>query len=257
MDLTTIRLYGRLRLDASKKRKEPKEKNDLSLSIRSIVDRIDLSKMQNEDPKTECRETQTTDASATLAMPENENPESSLSPYCDARKCKICASGYVDEVNALRGKKTLREMSAYMKEEFDLDIGKDVFAHHFQRYTEKLRAVSLPKAYAAFHAETETVAKHQTQVLFLASHTFNEIIRRLQNGTLDVGNDQFEKLLKLYYQILRDPDAAALPDVTEIYIRAAKRYNVPLSNTSLPLEFRDAEPNEPDLVSRAMGPGPG
>lgn len=190
--------------------------------------------MQNEEPKPECLATGENEPGPENASLPSEIAQSDLSPFCDG-VCQICASGFADKVNEMRGKKTLRELSQYFSDEYGVEWSKDSFARHFRKYLEKVNKKSLSIAYQAFRAETETVAKHQTQVLFLASHTFQEIIRRIDNGTLEVGVDQFEKLLKLYYQILRDPDAAAVPDVTEVYIRAMKRYNVPLEHQSMPL----------------------
>ena len=127
---------------------------------------------------------------------------------------------------------TLRSLSEYMKNEYGIELSKDVLHNHFQKYALKLRQESVKKAYELFDRESATLAVHQKQTLFLASYTFEEIMRRIQNGTITVGIDEFEKLMKLYYQIMQDPMGVIAPDAMEIYMRAFKMYKIPVAQTS-------------------------
>lgn len=198
-------------------------------------------KMENEVPKEECRATEPTEQ--TQIVPTNDVAQD---PFCSG-KCSVCDSGYADVINAARAKFTLRELSEYLKNEYGLELSKDVLHNHFQKYAVKLRNESVKKAYELFRTESATLAVHQKQTLFLASYTFEEIMRRIQNGTITVGIDEFEKLMKLYYQIMQDPQGAIAPDAMEIYMRAFKLYKVPIANQSMPLQWGDhkTEPEQP------------
>lgn len=189
--------------------------------------------MENEQPSTSespFRATGPTEQSA-LPIEQSESALTTPSPFCTGR-CEICDSGYADKINEVRHRYTLRELSAYLAEEYGLHFSKDQLHLHFKKYAIKMRDESLALAYKGFRVESAHVAEHQKQVLFLASFTFEEILKRITNGTLKVGIEEFERMMKLYYQILRDPDGANTPDITEIYMRATKRYNVPLTQTS-------------------------
>lgn len=185
---------------------------------------------------------------ATLPTLEIENAESQQiapDPMCTGR-CSVCDSGYADVVNAARAKFTLRSLSEYMKNEYGVVLSKDMLHNHFQKYAVKLRQESVKRAYELFDRESATLAVHQKQTLFLASYTFEEIMRRIQNGTLTVGIDEFEKLMKLYYQIMQDPMGAVAPDVMEIYMRAFKLYKMPIHQQSFDMPIRGNESTPPE-----------
>lgn len=196
---------------------------------------------QSQSNKDACRATESTET--------NEIEETKRDPFCSGR-CAICDSGYADRINQLRNEYTLRELSEYLKEEYGLQFSKDQLCLHFQKYNAKLRDESLALAYQSFRIESMHVAEHQKQVLFLASFTFEELLKRIQNGTLKVGIEEFEKMLKLYYQILRDPDGAQTPDITEIYMRATKHFKIPLEQRSFDFATQGVanEPKEPNAI---------
>lgn len=192
--------------------------------------------MQNEEPTNECSATNPTEQME-IVQTDDIAPD----PFCLGR-CSVCDSGYADIINALRNKYTLRSLSEYLKNEYDLSLDKDALSRHFQKYAVKLRRESIKKAYELFNVESATLAVHQKQTLFLASYTFEEILRRMQNGTLQVGIDEFEKLMKLYYQIMQDPQGAIAPDAMEIYMRAFKLYKVPIHQQSMQFTTPVEEP---------------
>lgn len=185
--------------------------------------------MQNEATNEERRATETT-----TEIENAPTEQIAIDPLCTGR-CSVCDSGYADVINGLRNKYTLRGLSEYLQGEYSLSLSKDALHLHFQKYAIKLRNESSRKAYMLFKEESSTLATHQKQTLFLASYTFEEILRRIDNGTLTLGVEDFEKMMKLYYQILRDPDGAVAPDAMEVYMRAWKYYKVPIAQGSLPL----------------------
>lgn len=229
--MTSSVVHNILSLTGNKRKKNQKRKEpspSIVLNLRIV--RFYLTKMQNEEPTNEC--------SATIETIQSEIVNThgiAQDPFCSG-KCSVCDSGYADIINAARNKFTLRSLSEYLKNEYDLSLDKDALSRHFIKYAEKLRRESVKKAYELFSVESATLAVHQKQTLFLASYTFEEILRRMQNGTLTVGIEEFEKLMKLYYQIMQDPQGAIAPDAMEIYMRAYKMYKVPIYQQSMSFE---------------------
>lgn len=200
---------------------------------------------------------------ATEATAENTEIQkigiTTLSPFCDS-KCSVCDSGFAAEINALRSSKTLRELSEFLKFEYDIELTKDVLHNHFKKYGLKLRDESLKIAYQQFQAEANAVATHQKQTLFLASYTFEEILRRMGNGTLKVGIDDFEKLLKLYHQVLNNPSGLPADGLVETFMLAQRKWNIPVSQQSF--DFRESTPEAPEAapapdMGRACAPSAG
>lgn len=138
--------------------------------------------------------------------------------------CKVCNSGKLNEIHALRPHMTLRELSDRLKKDFDLDLDKDCLSRHFIHYAKSLKIASVKKRLELFEQETENVASHQKKTLFLMQISFDHIIDRLEAGTLQLGIDDFEKLVKLYYSVLRDPDSAGDENILAIFQRASEKF---------------------------------
>ena len=194
--------------------------------------------MENEQLQNECRATDETPNGNELA----NVGITTLSPFCDGI-CPVCESGFVAEINAARSTQTLRELSEFLKNEYGIELSKDQLHRHFKKYGLKLRDESLKAAYAQFRADANQIATHQKQTLFLASYTFEEILRRMSNGTMNVGVDDFERLLKLYYQILQNPEQAPAQGMVETFMLAQRKWNIPIQNQSF--NFQWGGDNEP------------
>lgn len=211
--------------------------------------------MENEATEIECRATEATVENAEIEKIGITN----LSPFCDSR-CSVCDSGFATEINALRSSKTLRELSEFLKNEYGIELSKDALHGHFKKYGLKLRDESLKIAYQQFREEASAVATHQKQTLFLASYTFDEILRRMGNGTLKVGIEDFEKLLKLYHLVLQNPSGLPADGLVETFMLAQRKWNIPLTQQSF--EFRESTPEAPEAapapdMGRACAPSAG
>lgn len=202
--------------------------------------------MENEQPKNECRATVTTEIEKEIA----NIGTTTLSPFCDGA-CPVCESGFVVEINAARSTQTLRELSEFLKNEYAIDLSKDQLHRHFKKYGMKLRDESLKAAYTQFREDANQIATHQKQTLFLASYTFEEILRRISNGSMNIGIDDFERLLKLYYQILQNPEQAPTQGMVETFMLAQRKWNIPISHQSFAFEWGDNAPKkqEPTLAA--------
>jgi len=115
-----------------------------------------------------------------------------------------------------------------------MDASKDVLNRHFRRYNDLLRAETSYIAFEDFKREAQDLALHQKQTLFLMSFAFQELTRRIENGTLRIEIEDYERLTKMYYQVLDDPSKGNVPDVMEMFIRASKYQKIaPLNQGSM------------------------
>lgn len=188
--------------------------------------------MENDSLQNEIRTNDTNE----LTNQESENETELLpSPFCQG-KCGVCDSGFAAEINSLRPTKTLNELSEYLKKEYGLELSKDQLHWHFKKYGLKLREQSTMRAYKQFRHDVNLIAEHQHQTLFLAQFTFEELLRRMANGTMKVEISDYERLIKLHYQILQAPEMAPQQGLVETFILARQKFNVPLSQQTFDFE---------------------
>jgi hypothetical protein len=150
------------------------------------------------------------------------NSQHTVSPL-DLR-CMVCNSGFINEIHQMRSSLSLRELSEKIKEEYGFNFSKDVLARHFQHYTRALNVESTKMLLAKFDRDAENVSEHQKKVLFLCKISFDHIVERLESGTLELGMEDFEKMIKLYYSVLRDPDSVGDGNIINIFQRASEKY---------------------------------
>lgn len=142
--------------------------------------------------------------------------------------CTVCRSGHLKEIHAWRKSMTLREISDKLKSTFHIDIAKDALSRHFLHYSKLIRVRTMEKEFLNFDEKLETLTQHQRQTLFLTKITFQHLMKRLEAGTLDLTIADFEKLVNLYYRVLRDPDRAGDEDIIAIFQRASDKYGATL-----------------------------
>ena len=139
------------------------------------------------------------------------------------KNCKVCASGIVDKIHELRPGRTLEELSALLLKDFQIELSKSNLSYHFCRYSQALQLKSARKLYARFEEESDTLADHKHKTLFLCDVTFDHILSRLESGTLNMGIDEFEKLVKLFHS-LKSPEEAIDETAFAIFERASEKY---------------------------------
>lgn len=142
--------------------------------------------------------------------------------------CSICNTGLLNEIHALRPTHTFVELAEKINKTHGTNITKDSLSRHFMHYTKQLNTESTKALLAKFDQQVENISEHQKKVLFLCKISFDHIIERLENGTLDLGVEDFEKMMKLYYGTLRDPDSASDNNIIAIFQRASEKYGCSL-----------------------------
>lgn len=157
-----------------------------------------------------------------------ENDEPEMLDKIVRTNCTVCRSGHLKEIHAWRKTLTLREISDKLKSQFKIEIAKDALSRHFQHYSKLVRVRTIEKEFLNFDEKLETLTQHQRKTLFLCKITFDHIVKRLEAGTLDLGISDFEKLVNLYYRVLRDPDRAGDEDIIAIFQRASDKYGATL-----------------------------
>ena len=144
-------------------------------------------------------------------------------------QCSVCNSGKLKEIHAARAGRTLVELAEKINAEFGLELSKDALSRHFIHYAKKVETVATREMFVQFNEAVESVAQHQKKTLFLGKVAFDHIVERIENGTLILGVDDFEKLIKLYYGVLRDPDSAGDENILAVFQRASEKYGDSLS----------------------------
>jgi hypothetical protein len=142
--------------------------------------------------------------------------------------CSVCNSGIVKQIHDWRPTHTLDEMVALAKKDYNITLSRDAIARHFKHYTHDLTRASALALWEKFSLDVETVATHQKKVLFISNIAFEHILERLDNGSLTLGVDDFEKMVKLYYSVLRDPDSAGDQNIIAIFQKASEKYGCSL-----------------------------
>lgn len=175
---------------------------------------------------------QTSDNRATNSTNEIANEIQSLpsrfSPFCRS-DCMICNSGHLSEIHEWRPTMTFRELSEKIKNEFQLSISKDQLWRHFKNFNQQLTG-QIVKHMESFDLQVETLTEHQHRVLFLGKIAFDQILDRINAGTLQFSLDDYEKIMKLFYNTLRDPSAAQTDSqaMFALFQKAASRGGAPL-----------------------------
>lgn len=163
----------------------------------------------------------------------NEANDSFLSPQSEDkilnRNCSVCNSGFVEEIHKLRADHTLVELAEVIKSKFNVELSKDALSRHFIHYTSSLQKASTKAMWQTFQRDVESVSQHQKKTLFLGKIAFDHIVERLESGSLLLGVDDFEKLIKLYYTVLRDPDGGGDDDLIAIFQKASKEMGCDLA----------------------------
>lgn len=157
--------------------------------------------------------------------------------------CKVCSSGFVDIIHKLRATMTLDELSEVLKKEHGLELSKTNLSYHFVRYGRALENESAKKLYEKFKSDVDAIADHQHKTLFLANISFKHIMDRLDAGSLVLGIDDFEKLVKLYHSVLKNPHEAGDNNIIAIFQRASEKYGCSLEQGVLVKMPRANEPH--------------
>jgi hypothetical protein len=171
---------------------------------------------KNQIENTENRPTATTELS--------QNPD--VVPIHS--NCQVCASGIVDIVHKLRPQYTLRELSEVLKNEHNVELSKDALHNHFRRYTKNLELATQRQLYENFEIEVDNVVDHQRKTLFLAGIAFDHILDRLESGTLVFGIDEFEKLVKMYHTVLKNPQDASDNNIVGLFQKMSSKFGCTL-----------------------------
>lgn len=138
--------------------------------------------------------------------------------------CSVCNSGLLKEIHELRSTHTLVELAEKINQKHGTQLSKDALSRHFMHYTKTLQTESTRVLWQKFRSDLESVTEHQKKVLFISNIAFEHIVERIDNGTLHLGVEDFEKMVKLYYGVLRDPDSASDNNIIAIFQRASEKY---------------------------------
>jgi hypothetical protein len=199
---------------------------------------------KNETPESENRAISATEENAT----ESESTPTRFSPFCRTG-CVICNSGILQEIHTLRPTCTFIELSETIKKEYGLEFSKDQLWRHFQNFNQKLSG-EIFRHIANFDLQVETLSEHQKRVLFLGKIAYEDILRRVDAGTIQFSIDDFEKIMKLFYGTMQDPSAAITNSnqIINLFVAAANRGGAPLEQQALPIPRTEPTTEQRRLV---------
>lgn len=135
------------------------------------------------------------------------------SSFCKAT-CRVCDSGRALEIQDLvaRGM-TYVAIAELSPERFGARLTPSSICRHMSNYREALRVSSTRQLTEVLDLEAETLNVHQARTLGLIKVAYENIITRYQQGLLDFSVDDLDKLTKLFYVVLQNPEQARMPSV--------------------------------------------
>lgn len=159
-----------------------------------------------------------------LTKKENEKFDHLDSPFCQ-KNCKICNSPNHDLIMhmLLSEGATYRNVTTHILKTFGEKISTSSISRHMANYRKSLRSLSNKVDYANFNVDAQNVAKHKKEVLFLMDSSFRNILEKVNSGALVLGIDDYEKLTKLYYNFLENPEGSGNEDIVALFQKASKK----------------------------------
>lgn len=167
--------------------------------------------------------------------------------------CRVCESGRAVEVqNAVAAGVKYLDIVEKMKSAHGIHLSTASICRHMANYREVLRSVSERQMVEAINIDAENVLVHQARTLSLIKVAYENILTRYQRGLLDFSVDDLDKLTKLFYMVLQNPEQASRPNVA-MYINQfdAKFGNAGLFDKDLnPIVFAQRGTNPPNVEDR-------
>ncbi len=149
---------------------------------------------------------------------EDEAMASSLSlkessSFCKAT-CRVCDSGKAVEIQEMVAHgMTYVAIAELSPERFGARLTPSSICRHMSNYREALRVSATRQLNDVINLEAESLNVHQARTLGLIKVAYENIITRYQQGLLDFSVDDLDKLTKLFYVVLQNPEQARLPSV--------------------------------------------
>lgn len=150
--------------------------------------------------------------------------KTNFTSFCQ-KNCRVCSSPYRDYIHSLilEGLQ-YRVIVDKLKKEYSFDISIASLSRHRSNYRRALSSAIVSVEFEKFHKTAVEKSEHSRQVLFLVEKSFSSILYQLDNGTLTLSIDDFDKLVKLYYQIVNRPDGGSdNSDIIALFQRASEK----------------------------------
>lgn len=197
-----------------------------------------MNKIETENTTTN-EQTNNTSPLSSRDHTENEVVEGTLgavlSPLCRS-DCKICNFEHAQDIHDMlsAGEKYL-DICDYLKREYDFSISPASITRHMQNYNRNRNATINRKFLKKMSEINDDLAKNKAQAAYLGSLVFQQILERIEVGSITFDISDWEKIMKLQHGILNG-DAGAGDDLMVIFAKASKKMGVPLHQSPLPLE---------------------
>lgn len=175
-----------------------------------------------DETKKEQKENENCAISQTTEMPIQIDTNKKYSPFCRS-DCVICNSGLLTEIHTWRPEHTFTSLTEKLKNEYGLDFSRDQLYRHFKNYNQQLTG-AIVKHIENFNMQVETLSEHQKRALFLGKIVYDDLLRQIDNGTLNFSLEDYKLIMDMFYKTLKDPSSAG--NTSEVMIEAFQRARV-------------------------------
>ena len=155
-----------------------------------------------------------------------------FSPFC-RKDCRVCNSDFVVIIHEMiELRKPYIEICAYLFSEKGYKISPASISRHYQNYKEQRKVLTAEKMKVQLDQETDVLSRHRTQSTRLADLLYQEIESKIRTGVLDVSISDYEKIVKLYHQVLNG-DGNAMDEMVSVFRKASEKYGFQLEQGQL------------------------
>ena len=163
-----------------------------------------------------------------------------LSPLCRA-DCTICNSDYVEEIHKLlKAKTTYKNICAYLLKNYGFKTSPASIARHYRNFKIYRKTKIEEKMIVEVDKEANKIVRHQKQAIKLADIVYNKLLADFKAGILKIEISDWEKIVKLYHQVLTGDGDTSADELVAIFQQAAGKYGY---NTKQGVLFKNNKTN--------------
>jgi hypothetical protein len=155
-----------------------------------------------------------------------------IKKICKA-KCIVCQSPHLLEIHELkRGGIQQQKIIEIITQRHGITYSASSISRHFSNLYDRQMEMSCQIINADLISEATAKSYHTQKVIALLQYAFDQIEKRVQNGTLFFDVSDLEKLMKMKYQTLTGNDEVD-KDILAIFQKATDKYGVSFQQATL------------------------
>lgn len=145
--------------------------------------------------------------------------------------CSICKHPLKEEIHKMRGAgEEFKTIIKFVEEKGKKPITGASLSRHFSKYREIVKAEVQRQEITELQKEATEILSYQKWTNKMMERAFQKIWKRFDSMVLDISD--LERLAKLRI-LLKEGDSEAGEGITDIFEKAAKKYNIQLDQPDL------------------------